>query len=153
MRVVRNGLFLVALLPAAATAQSPADSAARTVEAFHAALSAGDSAAALRLLADDVVILESGSRESLAEYRAHHLPGDLRFARAVPSKRAPVQVTVVGDVAWAVGTSETSGTLEGRAINSLGVELMVLTRTGAGWKIRAIHWSSRRPPAPRPGTP
>lgn len=153
MRMLPVTLCLSLAMVPAARAQSPADSAARTVEAFHAALSAGDSAAALRLLADDVVILESGSRESLAEYRAHHLPGDIRFARAVPSKRAPLQVTVMGDVAWAVGTSETSGTVEGRAINSLGVELMVLTRTGAGWKIRAIHWSSRRPPAPRPGNP
>jgi hypothetical protein len=38
--------------------------------------------------------------------------------------------------------------MNGRAINSSGAELMVLVRTSSGWKISAIHWSSR---ARRPG--
>lgn len=133
----------------ALTAQTAADSAAGTVTAFHSALAAGDSLTALALLAEDVVILESGSRETLAEYRSHHLPGDIKFARAVPAKRRPLQVTVIGDAAWAVGSSETVGTIDGRAVDSLGVELVVLSRTASGWRIRAIHWSSRRRPGPR----
>ena len=148
--------FLLALAAmtgrvAALTAQTAADSAAMTVTAFHSALAAGDSLAALALLADDVVILESGSRETLTEYRSHHLPGDIKFARAVPATRRPLQVSVVGDVAWAVGSSETVGTIDGRAIDSRGVELVILSRTNAGWRIRAIHWSSRR--RPRRATP
>lgn len=128
------------------TAQSPADSATATLTAFHDALAAGDSLAALALLADDVVILEGGGRETLAEYRAHHLRGDIKFARALPAKRRPLQVSVVGDVAWAVGTSETAGTIDGRLVDSMGAELVVLTRSPRGWRIRAIHWSSRRRP-------
>ena len=31
-----------------------------------------------------------------------------------------------------------------RILESGGVELMVLTRTAGGWRISAIHWSSRR---------
>ncbi|MDH5235112.1 MAG: nuclear transport factor 2 family protein [Gemmatimonadota bacterium] len=130
--------------PRAAHAQS-ADHAAvlATVNAFHAALERGDSAAALRQLAPDVRILESGGLESLADYRDHHLPGDIAFAKAVPSVRAEPTVVVQGDVAWVVGSSRTTGTYRERAINSAGAELMVLSRTAEGWRIRAIHWSSR----------
>lgn len=115
---------------------------------YHQALASGDSAGALALLAADAVILESGGRETRAEYQSHHLPGDIRFAQAIRSVRGAVAVTVRGDVAWASSTSTTQGDYNGRAINSAGAELMVLSREADGWKIRAIHWSSRtrRPP-------
>ena len=133
---------------------SPAvDSAAvvAVIERYHQALSSGDSAGALALLAPDAVILESGGRETRAEYQSHHLPGDIRFAQAIRSVRGAVAVTIRGDVAWAASTSTTQGDYNGRAINSAGAELMVLSREADGWKIRAIHWSSRtRRPAPAP---
>lgn len=130
---------------------SATDSAAvvAVIERYHRALAEGDSAGALALLAADAVILESGGRETRAEYQSHHLPGDIRFARAVQSIRGAVAVTIRGDVAWASSTSTTQGDYNGRAINSSGAELMVLSREGEGWKIRAIHWSSR---ARRPAT-
>ncbi len=139
----------IALGSSTLAAQTAADSAGAVVAAFHAALATGDSTAALGLLADDVVILESGGRETLSEYRAHHLPGDIRFAKAIPSKRGTPQITVVGGVAWVVGTSETVGSIEGRAINSAGAELVVVARAANGWRIRAIHWSSRRRQPPQ----
>jgi ketosteroid isomerase-like protein len=129
-----------------ARAQAPSDSAAivSVVERFHGALEKGDSAAVLALLAPGAVILESGSAESVAEYRAHHLPADIEFARAIRSVRTALRVTVRGDLAWAAGTSSTQGEYKGRAVNSAGAELLVLERMGAGWRISAIHWSSRR---------
>lgn len=142
--------WIVALLLAAqhvpVQAQPAApDSAAvaSTVNGFHAALARGDAAGALRLLAADAVILENGSLESLEEYRSHHLPADIAFAQAVPSPRGALQITVSGDLAWASSTSVTQGNFRERPINSAGAELMVLSRAGAGWVIRAIHWSSR----------
>lgn len=122
-----------------------ADNAAvlATVKAFHDALARGDSAAALQLLAPDVQVLESGGLETREQYRSHHLPGDMAYARAMPSVRAEETVVVSGDVAWVVGTSRTTGTYRERAINSAGAELVVLSRTAEGWRIRAIHWSSR----------
>lgn len=130
---------------------SSADSAevAATVERFHRALASADSAGALALLTDEVRILESGGVEDRAEYRSHHLGSDIEFARAVPSRRGEMTVRVHGDVAWASSTSTTEGTFRGRAINAAGAELMVLVRTPQGWRIAAIHWSSRnrRPPA------
>jgi len=118
-------------------------SAVATVERFHAALALGDTAAVLALLAPDVVILESGGMETLQDYRAHHLSGDVAFVKAVPSVRSPLRAAVQGDASWVTGTSTTKGTFNGRAIDSSGAELMVLTVSGAAWKIRAIHWSSR----------
>ena len=121
---------------------------ATVVAKYHEALARGDSTAALALLADDAVILESGGVETRAEYRAHHLPGDINFAKAVPSTRENVTVKVHGDVAWMTATSTTKGEMNGRAINSTGAELMVLVRTASGWKISAIHWSSRNSRTP-----
>lgn len=121
------------------------DSAAvvAVIDSYHRALATGDSVAALALLAADAVILESGGVETREEYRGHHLPGDIGFARAVPSKRGAVLVVVRGDAAWASSTSTTQGEYRGRQINSSGAELVVLSRETDGWKIRAIHWSSR----------
>ncbi len=133
--------------PAAAreTGAQRSDSAevAATVDRFHRALAAGDSAGALALLTEDVQVLESGGVEDRAEYRSHHLGADIEFARAVPGERGPVRVRVRGDVAWASSTSTTRGTFRGRPVHSAGAELMVLVRAPFGWRIAAIHWSSR----------
>ena len=125
--------------------EAPNDSGdvAGVVRAYDDALRKGDSTAALRLLSDEAVILESGGVETKAEYRAHHLPSDIAFAQSVPSQTTAVRVVVRGDVAWAWSTSTTQGEFRGRQINSAGAELMVLTRTTSGWRIAAIHWSSR----------
>ena len=150
--------FVFAVAGAQPQAPSATDSAdvVGTVSRFHDALAGGDSAAALALLAPDVVIFESGDVERRDDYRRHHLPGDIAFARAIPGSRTLVGVSVVGDAAWVSATTITAGQFNGRAINSVGAELVVLTRArrqgeavssargSAPWQIRAIHWSSRR---------
>ena len=115
---------------------------AAVVDRFQQALAEGDSATALSLLASDIVILESGGMETRDDYRGHHLPADIEFARAVRSVAAPLRVVVRGDAAWVTSTSTTQGNFRSRAINSAGAQLVVLTRETDGWKIRAIHWSS-----------
>lgn len=134
-----------------APAATAADSAAvlATIRGFHRALQTGDSAAALTALAPDVMILESGGVEDRAEYRGHHLPGDIAFARAVPTIYTVRQVRIEGRTAWVTSTSVTRGTYDGRPVDSQGAESMVLSRGGDGrWLIRSIHWSSRRRRAP-----
>ena len=116
---------------------------ASVVDRYHRALESADSVGALALLASDAVILESGGVETREEYRSHHLPADIAFARAIKGVRSPIRVVVRGDVAWATSTSTAQGDFRGRPVNSAGAELMVLTRTTDGWKINAIHWSSR----------
>ena len=87
--IVTTCLLLLSFTTTKAAAQSARDSTAvlRTVDQFHRALASGDSVAALALLAPDVAILESGGSETLADYRGHHLPADIEYARAVPSVR------------------------------------------------------------------
>lgn len=132
--------------PTRVSSTSHADSVAvvKAVNDFQTALSTGDSAKALSLLAADAVILESGGMESRSEYRAHHLPGDIQFAKAVKAKRGALQVKTEGAVAWTFGTSTTQGEFNGREVNSTGAESMVLTKQAGAWRIRSIHWSSRR---------
>jgi ketosteroid isomerase-like protein len=127
-------------------ADPAADSAAvaATIERFHDALERGDSAAALGLLSADVVVLETGGMEDRDEYRSHHLPADIAFARAVRRESGPVHIVVRGDVAWASSTSIARGTFRDREVNTQTAELMVLVRTPDGWRIAAIHWSSRQ---------
>jgi ketosteroid isomerase-like protein len=115
-----------------------------TVDRFQQALARADSVAALALLADSALILESGELETRGAYRSHHLAADVEFARAVTSDRHLERVVVAGDAAWIVSTSQTRGKFRGRDVDSISAELMVLTRTPAGWRIAAIHWSSRR---------
>jgi ketosteroid isomerase-like protein len=130
-----------------AFAQTPARDSATVlavVGAFHGALARGDSPGALALLASDVMILESGYAEMLDDYRAHHLPADIEFARATSTTRTVSRVVVLGDAAWLTAASVTRGNFRGREINSRGVELVVLGRQAGAWKIRAVHWSSQR---------
>ena len=133
-----------------ATSGSAADSAAVSdvVRHFHAALTRGDSPAALGLLATDAVILEAGAIESREEYRRHHLAEDMRFAAAVATKVGPLRVVLAGDSAWVTSTSEVTGTFDGQPIRATGAELVVLSRSAEGWRIRAVHWSSRRRATP-----
>jgi ketosteroid isomerase-like protein len=77
-----------------------------------------------------------------------HLPADIEFEKGVSTQRSPIRVAVSGDTAWATSTSEVTGTYQGKPVNFVGAESMVLSRTKGGWRIRLIHWSSRqRPPA------
>ena len=130
---------------ASAPAVAASDSAevVKTIAKFHTALANNDSAGALALLSPEVLIIESGSVETRADYRAYHLAADIEFARAAPSTRTVVRVTVQGDVAWVISTSVTQGQANGRAVNSTGAELTVLRRVGTKWQISAVHWSSR----------
>ncbi len=114
------------------------------VQSFHAALTRGDAQAALMLLAQDAVILESGSAQSREEYAREHLGEDIAFAKAVQTMRTNESVHHEDNVAWTTATTRTRGNFNGRLIDTTGVELMVLTRQEGEWRIRAIHWSSRR---------
>ena len=146
LRTVFTVAFLVAvpIIPVyAQMANADSVAAAAAVRAYHEALEAGDSQAVLRLLASDALILENGDRETREEYREYHLQADILFSQAVPTHRSALQVIVSGDVAWVSSTSVTRGIYQKRPVNSSGAELMVLSRTAAGWVIRAIHWSSR----------
>lgn len=126
------------------TESSALDSAAiaAAVEGFASALQKGDAAAAMEWLAPDALILESGSKQTRAEYEQKHLHEDMAMLKAVPMTRSDLVVKQEGAAAWATSLYRIKGSFDGKEINSQGAELMVLTKTAAGWKIRAIHWSN-----------
>ena len=136
---------------AVSSASAPAeDEAARpaiaVVDAFHAALRSGDAEAVLALLTEDVVVLEEGGAErSREEYAGHHLPADMAFAAATTAEVTRRAARVEGDVAWVLTEGRTTGTFNGRAVDRLTAETMILHRDGDAWRIRHIHWSSRAP--------
>ncbi|HEX9946558.1 MAG TPA: nuclear transport factor 2 family protein [Allosphingosinicella sp.] len=124
----------------------PARAAAATVDAFHAALRRGDSMAALALVADDALVFEEGRAErSKSEYAAHHAGADAAFSKAVPAVRTRRTGHAAADLAWIASESRTKGSFNGRAVDRIMVETMVLRRAAGGWRIVHIHWSSAQP--------
>ena len=124
------------------TLSSDAGAITAAVNGFHDALRRGDAKAAMESLTPDAVILESGSAQTREEYAREHLAEDIAFTKAVPGTRSNLVVKQEGNVAWASATTQSIGTFNGHEVNSVGVELMVLTKAGSDWRIRAIHWSS-----------
>lgn len=142
-------LISVVVLTGAVTIRVPGQQApatpVATVEAFDLALAGADTAAALRLLAPDVVVFESGGVEaSREEYRHHHLSVDIEYASSVAKEVLSRRADESGDVAWVLTESRWTGTFRERAVDSRSAETMVLRRTAEGWRIVHIHWSSRR---------
>lgn len=132
--------------PAANSGAVPAkgsETALEAVTSFHAALRSGDTAGALALLSEDVLIFESGGFErDRAEYAAHHLAADADFSAAVERKLVDRSVVEQGNMALVTSIETVSGTFRDRAINSRSLETMTLRRVAGQWRIAHIHWSS-----------
>ncbi len=124
--------------PAAADAKAITSA----VEEFHKAMAAGKSDKVMSLLLPDALVVEGGAVQTRSEYQSAHLAEDIAYARAVPGKQVDVVVRQEGDVAWVTSTFEVKGKFQDNPVNSLVAETMLLTKTPAGWRIRAIHWSS-----------
>ena len=113
------------------------------VEAFSAALRAGDEGALRQLLAPNVVIAEGGGVErSFEEYRGHHMPADMAFTQAVSFTLEQRNVVSSGDQAAVISSSRAEGAFRGQAVHSRMMETMVLVREDGAWRIQHIHWSS-----------
>ena len=136
-------MLCTATIATAQTARSDSATAVATVDQFHAALAAGDSARAASLLSDDLYVMEAGAIETHADYLAHHLGADIKAAQGRTSERTVLKVSVIGDAAYVAARTVTPAATAG-AQPSEGAELMVLSRSRGEWKIRAVHWSSRR---------
>ena len=132
---------------ATAPVQAAPDAVATAAD-FHAALNAGDGEAAAALLADDLTVYEEGHVErSKAEYVSGHMPGDLAYSRAVPGATTRSQTFTRGDLAWVISEGRTTGTYQGKPVDRITTETMILRLDAGGWRIVHIHWSSRKPPA------
>ncbi len=147
-------LLAFAMPAAAGPAASPdeplpaaAQPAAATVDAFHAALRRGDTAAASALLTDDVLVFEEGRAErSKAEYAASHLGADAAFSKSVAGVVSRRRGYSEGDLAWIATEGRTKGQYRGTKVDRITDETMVLRRVAGTWKIVHIHWSSAQSP-------
>jgi ketosteroid isomerase-like protein len=147
VRTFGRGVLVAVMLPLlGCVAQAPPSESEviAVVESFYAAIKKGDRAAAMSVIAPDAVFLESGKLETRAEYEANHLPADIEFESQVNGKRDPMRVTFDGNTAWVIATTEYDGTFDGSPVSFVSAQLVVLTRSDGTWRIRTIHWSSRR---------
>lgn len=146
--LVACGVVLLAAWPSEPhrqEARPAAEEAVRRVAGqLHEALSAGDSARVLDLLAGDVRVYESGHAETRAEYRAGHLGIDIEFAGGTERTVLSERVRTSGDdMALYLAEYRATGTFRGEQIDSRGTETLVMERGPDGWRIVHIHWSSR----------
>ncbi len=121
-----------------------AQEAVTVVERFGQALAAGDMKMVETLLDPGVLILETGGAErSRAEYMGHHAIADAQFLSGTHSQLKARRARIEGGLAWVGSESELHASKDGKPMTLLSTETMVLTKTGADWRIVHIHWSSR----------
>jgi len=144
LSVCLAGASLVASAPAKpAQAAMPASTPLAVVEQFHAAMKRGDAAAVAALMADDAVIYEQGWVEvSKEEYVTGHLPGDIAYSVGMTDQVVSRRVSTSGAFAVVMTQSRTTGTYEGKPVDRVGTEAMVLKRVKGAWLITHIHWST-----------
>jgi ketosteroid isomerase-like protein len=117
--------------------------AGKAIAQFHQALKSGDKVTARSLLADDVTIFEGGGVEKSAdEYAQHHMLSDMKYLAEINTEVLEYQVKVIGDLAYAMSRTKSTGQYRGKNINSEGMETMVLQNKAGKWKIVHIHWSN-----------
>lgn len=134
---------LFAALALAALNAFAATTPSQTVESFHAAMAAGDQKTVLALLSPDVVIYESGHVErSRDEYAKSHLPSDMAFGKATARKVTRHIEHAEGNSATVLQETTTNGSFKGKPVKSVGLETAVLEKSGDGWVIVHLHWSS-----------
>ena len=129
---------------AAVGIQAFAGTPGATMTAFHAALAAGDKAAAIALLSPDVVIFESGHVERTRdEYTRDHLASDIAFSKTTTRKVSKHLEHEEGNSATVLEETDTKGAFKGKPVHALGLETALLEKQGDGWVIVHLHWSSR----------
>jgi ketosteroid isomerase-like protein len=142
--IVSGVLAACLALPACRSAGNDEAAVAAVLESFYGAMKAAAPGRVMELIAPEAVFLESGRIETRRQYEESHLPADIRFESQVAGKREILHTTVEGDTAWIVASTDYDGEFDGAPVNFTSVQLMVLSRRDGGWKIRTVHWSSRR---------
>ena len=126
----------------------PANSGAETdagkiITQFHKAIKKGYQKKARSLLDDNVVIFEGGKVERSADdYANHHMISDMQYLAKINTEVLEHSVKVVGDTAYSMSRTKSTGQVKGKYINSEGMESMVLLKKEGKWKITHIHWSN-----------
>lgn len=142
-------LYLTSALSAQAQSRAAeilrqvSDSAAvvRFVDAFHEALAQDDSVSVYRMLAPTVAWIDEDEILTIADMRSRGAAAKGRWERAIQRERGALHVRVAGDAAWAYRVWPMHARAQPELIRGTEAELLVLTRNGSTWQIRAIHTS------------
>ena len=117
--------------------------AGKAIIEFHKALKLGHKKKARSLLDDNVIIFEGGGVEKSAdEYANHHMLADMKYLANIKTEVLTHSVKIVGDMAYSMSQTKSTGQIKGRFINAEGLESMVLQKNNNQWKIVHIHWSN-----------
>ncbi|MCH7667251.1 MAG: nuclear transport factor 2 family protein [Acidobacteria bacterium] len=149
-RVLVVGLSAGFLLMAVhfARAQRLPDTATEVAAAYLEAMEASDLDRAEALFAGESSVFESGGVEGTWQhYREHHIGAELEeIASFTIAKGEPDEVeSVDGSMAFVTWPIEYTIELkEGRMIESKGTVTFVFLREEGQYRIRHLHWSSRR---------
>lgn len=116
--------------------------AGKVISQFHKAIKKGYKKKARSLLADDVVIFEGGRVErSSDDYANLHMLADMKYLAKIRTQVLEHNVQVIGDTAYSMSRTKSTGQYKGKFINKEGMESMILLKKGGKWKIVHIHWS------------
>lgn len=114
----------------------------KVVQQFHRALENADKVLARSLLSDDVIIFEGGQVERSAdEYAHHHMLADMKYLAKLKVETIEHQVIVSENMAVSISRSQSTGKYNGKNVDRLGMETIVLKKVDGSWKIVRIHWS------------
>ncbi|MGD9738808.1 MAG: nuclear transport factor 2 family protein [Bauldia sp.] len=141
--MIAAGLSLFAFSAAAQDATTPTGA----VDGFHSALRIGDTAAAISLLARDLVVYEFGIVDpTLEAYAFQHLPLDMDMAGATTWTVQERQLGGTGETRWVLTTYRVTGVdAIGDPIDHTVMETAVVVRTGDLFRIAHLHWSTDDP--------
>lgn len=149
------GLFVSPMVLTSASVQAaarsgPAEIAARYLDAIESS----DLDAAGKLFSATSSVFESGGREGAwATYREHHLGPENGEIKSFKITRGEAEIGASGDgsmafVAWPI--EYRIDLKNGKVVESRGAVTFLLVKEGGDYRIRHLHWSSRRRPAPPP---
>jgi ketosteroid isomerase-like protein len=140
--------FAALLLTSAAVAFAQGTrTPAETVDAFHGAMRAQDTAGALSLLDRGLVVYEFGGVDPTVEaYALNHLPFDMDAAAATQWKLESRRSGGEGNERWVLSTYRVTGKQsDGTPIDQTTLETVILRRSGAQFRIVHFHWSTSDP--------
>lgn len=134
--------------PVAPAGTDPRQAVEAVASDFQRAMGEGYAEGVVRHLAPEVVIFEGGEvvAASGGAYIRGSLQADLRYAATVRRQLVHRKTTVSGEMAVVMSQTRNQGTFEGRAINLMRTETLVLRWIEGAWKIIHIHWSGYEPP-------
>ena len=150
MLVFALNLSVILTLVQFAQAQEQPDTPTGIADAYLEAIEDSDLDRAEALFADESSVFESGGVEGTWQhYREHHIGAELEELASFTIAKGDASEEESADgsmafVAWPI--EYTIELKDGRVIESRGTVTFVLVKEDGQFRIRHLHWSSRRKP-------